>query len=322
MRVLITGVTGFIGGHLVEYLHRSGHYDLYGISRNDDAITKHDHLTGRITQITSELSDQSRLHQVLTQIQPSWIFHLAGHANPRISSEADARQCWSDNFDATDSLFAAIKKCKLRPRILIASTGHIYGAPSQPGLICSEHTQPNPSGPYAESKLKAEQLCEEWTKTQGWPIIRVRLFNQIGPRQSRGFIVPDYASQIAEFECGIRTKITKGDLSAWRDLTDVRDIVVALELLMKSDAVPGRVFNAASGRMLQLESVFQHLQSLARKPLIIETQNRGPGSSNYSFQSIDNTAIRNATGWSPTIPVEQTLLDTLDDWRNRVSAIS
>lgn len=322
MRVLITGVTGFIGGHLVEHLHRAGGHELFGISRNDSLSAGAAHLAGRVKIVTAELSDSAKLESLIRDTEPEWLFHLAGHANPKIESEEQKRRCWADNLGATESLYSALERSGVRPRILFASTGHVYGPPERDGQNCDEHSPLNPKGAYAESKLRAEELSESKAR-EGLDIVRVRLFNQIGPRQSRGFIVPDYASQIAEFEAGLRSSIQVGNLSAWRDFTDVRDIVAALELLMatKSD-VRGRVFNAASGRMWQLQQLFDMLCERAKASLDIESRDSILLGSVRSFVRVDADSLRKLTGWAPRIEMDQTILDTLNDWRASISPLA
>ncbi len=319
MRILITGVTGFIGGHLVERLARTGGHELFGVSRKDSLSFDAAHLAGRVTPCAAELADTPRLESLLRDIRPDWLFHLAGYANPRVETEEQKRRCWEDNLGATESLYAAVERSGCRPRILFASTGHVYGLPDRPGQTCTEDSPLNPRGAYAESKLKAEVLCEAKAR-EGLDIVRVRLFNQIGPRQSRGFIVPDYASQIAEFEAGLRPSVRVGDLSAWRDFTDVRDIVVALESLMNPALdVRGRVFNAASGRIWQLQQLFDLLRERANGTLALESSESILASPSHSFERIDATALRVATGWLPQIDMDQTIRDTLDYWRSKVS---
>lgn len=319
MRILITGVTGFIGGHLVEHLVRSGGHELFGVSRYDSPTFDAPHLAGRVILCAAELGDSAQMESLLRDVRPDWVFHLAGHSNPRIETDDQRRRCWDDNLGATESLYRAIERSGCRPRILFASTGHVYGPPAVAGCTCFEDSPVNPRGAYAESKWKAEELSEA-TAREGLDIVRVRLFNQIGPRQSRGFIVPDYASQIAEFEAGLRTNIRVGDLSARRDFTDVRDIVVALESLMNPELdVRGRVFNAASGRSWQLRQLFEMLLERANGSPAFESRDSIPASSTPAFERIDATALREATGWSPRIEMDQTIRDTLDFWRSTIA---
>lgn len=319
MRILITGATGFIGGHLVEHLHRTGGHKLFGVSRQPTWPTGSRGLDGLATLRTSELSDRSALDSLLREVRPEGIFHLAGYANPRIETAEQERRCREDNVDATLALFDAIERAGLAPRIVFASTGHVYGSPDRFGEVCTEDSPLKPRGTYATSKRDAEELCVRRAEG-GLDVVRVRLFNQIGPRQSKGFLVPDYASQIAECEAGLRTTIVKGDLSAFRDFTDVRDIVAALALLMASPKdTRGRVFNAASGRMSQIQDLVDRLVALSRVPIGIESRESTSILTGHTFARIDASALRDFTGWSPEVPMEQTLDDTFNYWRSVVA---
>lgn len=319
MRVLITGVTGFIGGHLVEHLSRAGGHQLFGVSRQAAFGPEWAHLDGRVRLHAAELSDRTTVEAVLRDVRPDALYHLAGYSNPRDAGKNPER-CWADNFGSTESLYAAVLASGVRPRILFASTGHVYGNLQHGTEPCDEQTPPNPRGPYAESKLKAEELSVRTAQESGLEIVSVRLFNQIGPRQSKGFVVSDYASQVAEVEAGKRAGIRKGDLSGWRDFTDVRDVVVALDLLMTTpQSVRGRVLNAASGRMVQLEQVVDTLCRLAKKPIPVEGTTDPSPRSEFLSQTIDASALRQLTGWHPRYVLDQTLRDTLDYWRGVVS---
>lgn len=319
MRILITGARGFIGGHLIEHLHRSGRHNLHGVSRKQIGTPGTEHLANIASLRTAELTDLNTLETILNEIRPEGIFHLAGHANPRIETPEQERRCREDNLDATASLLDAVEQSGLRPRILFASTGHVYGLPERFGEVCTEESPLRPRGSYAVSKRDAEDLCVR-RAANGLDIVRVRLFNQIGPRQSKGFLVPDYASQIAECEAGLRTTLAKGDLSAFRDFTDVRDLVTALAMLMESDRkTQGRVFNVASGRMAQIQDLVDQLLSRSRVPIGIEPRESTSILTGPTFLRIDTSAIQDFTGWTPVIPMEQTLEDTLNYWRSVVA---
>lgn len=314
MRTLITGVTGFIGGHLVEHLHAVGGHDLVGLGRAAKFAREWAHLDGTVRLHKAELADTPALAKLLAEIRPHAVYHLAGYSNPRDANQKP-EHCWADNFGGTQSLYRALEQADLRPRILQASTGHVYGSPTLPEQVCDETAPLNGRGPYAESKQAAEELSREYADRKGFDIVRVRLFNQIGPRQAKGFIVSDYAGQIAEVEAGHRAAIELGDLSGWRDFTDVRDVVVALRLLIETPHdVRGQVYNAATGEMRQLEGVVKQLLQLANTSLYVKQSPAAPGGG-HAFRRIDATRLKNLTGWQPRTTLDRTLSDTLDYWR-------
>lgn len=312
MRILITGITGFVGGHLVESLVSAGGHALAGISR-DTAWPKHlAHLGGKAGLHSGDLLDVPRLESVLRQTRPEWLIHLAGYANTGSSfRESDA--CWRDNLFATRSLYDAIARTDIRPRILFVSTGLIYGDPDDPQRPCDERTTLKPASPYAASKAAADLLSYQYTRHPGLDIVRIRLFNQIGPRQSTDYAVANFARQIAAIEAGKQPpRIETGDLSAQRDLTDVRDTVAAFPLLLEK-GLTGEAYNAGRGETFSMQDILDRLLALSR--MKVEVIQKVERKADTAVTRADPRKLRDATGWTPKIPLEQTLLDILNHWR-------
>ena len=151
--------------------------------------------------------------------------------------------------------------------MLFVSTGLVYGEPDRPSGACDEHTTLKPASPYAASKAAADLVSYQYTRSAGLDIVRVRLFNQIGPRQSADFAVPNFARQIAAAEAGQQPPVVEtGDLSARRDITDVRDIVAAFPLLLEK-GVTGEAYNAARGDSYRIQDLLDRLVALSRVPI-------------------------------------------------------
>lgn len=312
MRILITGITGFVGGHLVESLVSRGGHTLAGVSR-ETAWPRHlDHLAGKADLHAADLLDGEKLDAVLQHVQPEWIFHLAGYANTG-GSFKEPEECWQDNLDATWSLYESVVRTQLRPRILFVSTGLVYGDPDEPGQPCNESTTLKPASPYAASKAAAEMLSHQYTRSPGLDIVRVRLFNQIGPRQSPDYAVANFARQIAAIEAGKQEpRLETGDLSAQRDLTDIRDTVAAFPLLLEK-GLKGDACNAGRGETFTMQAILDHLLSIARvKVEVVQKANRR---TDTAVTRADPRKLQAATGWTPCIPLDQTLLDILNYWR-------
>src|SRR5262249_20669890 len=165
------------------------------------------------------------------------------------------------------NFYDAVARSGLRPRVLFISSGLIYGEPDPPGDTCDERTTLKPASPYAASKAAADVLSYQYTRSPGLDIVRVRLFNQIGPRQSADFAVPNFARQIAAAEAGKQSPVVEtGDLSARRDTTDVRDIVASFPLLLEKGA-PGEAYNAARGESYRVQELLDRLVAQARVPI-------------------------------------------------------
>ena len=318
MRILITGITGFVGGHLVESLVAGGGHALTGLSRRATWPAGLAHLAGAAELHAAELTDGPRVEALIRQVRPDWVMHLAGYANTGGSFKEPDR-CWADNLAATRSLYDAIARCDVRPRILFVSTGLIYGEPDEPDRPCDERTTLKPASPYAASKAAADLLSYQYTRNPGLDIVRVRLFNQIGPRQSADYAVANFARQIAAIEAGRQEPAiqTRGDLAAQRDVTDVRDVVAAFPLLLEKGR-RGAAYNAGSGEARPIRELLDRLLAMSRVRVEVRQETEPGRKTDTAVTRADSGKLREATGWVPRIPLGQTLADILDDWRQQV----
>jgi len=316
MRILVTGATGFVGGHLLEKLAGENHH-LYGMCRHGRWPAGLQHLTSHVELLQGELQDLARLEMILEQVRPDWIIHLAGYANPG-RSYAEADLCWRDNLQGTRNLYDAVIRVGQRPRILYVSTGLIYGEPDEFGGMCDERTTLKPATPYAASKAAADILSYQYTRYPGLDIIRIRLFNQIGPRQSADYAIANFARQIAAAEAGRQAPVIEtGDLSAQRDITDVRDMVAAFPLLLQRGR-SGEAYNAGRGQAFRVGDLLERLIQLARIPLEIRERKEARRSNDTLVTKANTQKLYQCTGWQPQIPIEQTLQDILNDWRKKI----
>jgi GDP-4-dehydro-6-deoxy-D-mannose reductase len=316
MRILITGITGFVGGHLVEALVR-GNHALFGFGRQGVWPPSLSYLAEKAQLFQGELADLSRVDLVLKETRPDWLIHLAGYANPGRSYQ-EAERCWHDNLTATRVLYDALAKSESRPRILYVSTGLIYGEPDEPEGACNEHTSLKPATPYAVSKAAADLLSYQYTRNPGLDIIRVRLFNQIGPRQSADYATANFARQIVAAEAGKQSPVIEtGDLTASRDITDVRDMVAAFPMLLESGKT-GEVYNAGRGQTHRMQDLLDKLIGMARVKVEVRQKVEPARKADTTVTRADSSKLHKLTGWMPRIPLEQTLADILDDWRKTI----
>jgi len=312
MRILITGATGFVGGHLVERLLESGH-ELHGLSRRGKWPAEWSHLDGLVRLHAVDLNEPAVAHSALRAIRPEWIFHLAGYANAGLSFR-EPDKAWAGNLQATLHLYEAVSRSGLRPRILFASTGLAYGA-SEGGQPCRESDAFHPASPYAASKAAAEMLSCQVACSPGLDVLRVRCFNQIGPRQSAQYATGNFARQIAAIELGRQPPILEtGDLSGARDLTDVRDMVRAFVLLMERGRA-GEAYNAGSGKTLSMQTVLERMRALARIPIEIRQVIDPARRADTAVSWADVGKLQAATGWRPVYTLDRTLADIIDYWR-------
>ena len=314
MRILITGITGFVGGHLVEHLVAAGGHALFGVSRRGTWPAQLGHLAPHAPLVAGDLCSRADTERVLRETRPDWIIHLAGYANTG-GSFRDPDRAWTENLTATRVLYDAVVSSGLRPRTLFVSTGLIYGEPDVPDGACDERTTLKPASPYAASKAAADIVSYQYSRSAGLDIVRVRLFNQIGPRQSADFAVPNFARQIAAAEAGKCAPVVEtGDLSAMRDIADVRDIVASFPLLLEK-GTSGEAYNAARGESFRIQDLLGRLVSQSRIPIRVN-QTVEPGrKADTSVTGADVRKLRAATGWQPRVPLDRTLADILDYWR-------
>jgi GDP-4-dehydro-6-deoxy-D-mannose reductase len=305
MRCLITGATGFVGRHLAKALQAGGH-EVVGLAKHPAELG--------FPVYNVDLLDTPDTLAVIRDVRPEWLFHLAGYANAGKSFREPA-QAWVGNLDATFGLYDAIARSPVRPRILYVSSGLVYGDAGKGEQVFTEDAPLRPASPYAASKAAADLLSFQQSRSPGLDIVRVRPFNQIGPGQPADYAAPSFARQIVAVERGQAPHVeVRGDLNARRDLTDVRDMVRAYVLLMEV-AKAGEVYNAGSGRTYQIQEILDRLIALAGVPVRIEENPDRSRTMDTTVSRADNSKLREATGWEPTVPLEQTLTDLLAFWR-------
>ncbi|AWM37724.1 GDP-6-deoxy-D-mannose reductase [Gemmata obscuriglobus] len=319
MRILITGITGFVGGHLVEHLMSLGGHELFGVSRRAEWPEGLSHLSPHARLYAVDLCDGAGTERVVRECRPDWVCHLAGYANTG-GSFRDPERAWRENLTATRCLYDAVAGSGLKPRILFVSTGLIYGEPDEPDGVCDESTTLKPASPYASSKAAADLISYQYTRSAGLDIVRVRLFNQIGPRQSADFAVPNFARQIAAAEVGKQApEVNVGDLSARRDVADVRDIVAAFPLLLEKGQC-GEAYNAARGESFLIQSLLDRLVAMSRVPIQVNQKIEPGRKADTAVARADAAKLRTATGWAPQVTLDQSLAGVLNYWRSLSSA--
>lgn len=318
MRVLITGITGFAGSHLAEYiLAEHPGVEVYGLVRWRSRTENIEGLRGRVVLKEGDLKDMVSLRTVLDQVRPDRIFHLAAQSFVPTSWRLPA-ETFAINALGQINLFEAALSLKLAPRIQIAGSSEEYGM-VYPDEVPMKETNPlRPLSPYAVSKVAQDLLAYQYFKSYGLPAIRTRGFNHTGPRRGDVFVTSNFAQQVAEVEKGRREPIIRvGNLEAKRDFTDVRDIVRAYWLAAEKGE-PGDVYNIGSGRAYAMKEVLDTLLAKSKAKVRVEVDPERLRPSDVPILLADAGKFGTLTGWAPRIPFEQTLSDLLDYWRARV----
>jgi GDP-4-dehydro-6-deoxy-D-mannose reductase len=315
MRLLITGINGFVGGHLAEHLLACGAGELWGLAR--EPALAFAALRGRVQLVAADLSNFDQVIAVLASAQPDVIFHLAGQSNvPR--SFADPASTLQTNILAQLHLFQAALRLKQQPLMLIAGSNEIYGHIRPEDLPIGEDTPFNPVNPYAVSKATQDLLAYQYHISHKLRTIRLRPFNHIGPRQPELFVASAFAAQIARIEADMQAPpLRVGDLSAERDFTDVRDMAQAYMLAAQHGEV-GQAYNIGSGRTVSVRWLLDTLLTFSQRDIAVEPDPSRMRPADVPRVVCDNRRFCARTGWAPRIPLEQTLYDILEYWRDQV----
>ena len=303
---LVTGATGFAGSHLLDKL--ADHAPLIAWHRpGGQPPDPARHLDWRPV----DLLNGTQVTQAIADAQPACIFHLAG-APQVASSFHNAVLHLQTNVMGTHHLLEAVRRSGRPCRVLVVSSAQVYQASDEP---IAENAPLIPATPYGLSKLGEDQLAERAWREDGMDVVVARPFNHSGPRQSSAYAVSSFARQIARIEAGLDTpELFVGNLDARRDMTDVRDVVEAYARLMNA-APAGRPFNICSGRAWRIGDRLEELLHLARVPIRVRVDSDRLRPSDVSVMQGDATRIRSEMKWSPRIPVERMLSDTLEWWR-------
>jgi GDP-4-dehydro-6-deoxy-D-mannose reductase len=314
MRALVTGVSGFVGGHLCEHLVAEGD-QVVGISASGKWPPDVPHLgkSVRLERLDLVEAGEDELAELVRRKQPEVIYHLAAQSNPQ-QSVADPRGTWALNLGGTLNLLEAVKASGLKPRVILVSSGTCYGDPAPEFIPVREDCPLRPNNPYAASKAAADLLGLQHHLAHGTDVVIVRPFNHAGPRQSPRYVLAALAAQVAEVEAGHKECVEVGNLDVVRDFTDVRDVVHGYRLLAARGA-PGAIYNLGSGRGTKIADALEHLRSLASRPVAVRVDPARMRPVDLPFLVADASELHAATGWEPSYSIEQTLADMLEGCR-------
>jgi GDP-4-dehydro-6-deoxy-D-mannose reductase len=315
VRALITGISGFVGSHLAEYLLANTDWQVAGTvyGRLDNV----EHLRDRLTLYPAELSQIEVVRYIVEETQPDYIFHLAAQPIPALSK----RDPWftlENNIRAQLNVLEAVRETGLRSRVLVVGSSEEYGRVTPDDLPVDEETPLRPVTPYAVSKVAQDYLGLQYCIANGTNAIRVRPFNHIGPRQRKGFVAPDFACQIAEIEARLRPPaVVVGALDVSRDFSDVRDIVRGYHLAI-AHGEPGEVYNLGAERDHTVRAMLETLIGLSGIEIRIVQDPARMRGVDVPCIVADCSKLRALTGWRAEIPFETSLRDVLDYWREQV----
>jgi GDP-4-dehydro-6-deoxy-D-mannose reductase len=319
LKVLITGITGFAGSHLAEYIlnHHPG-VEVCGIRRWRSRIENIEHLLDQIQVLECNLVDSSSVKALIADVKPDRIFHLAAQSFVPSSWNAPAESL-TTNIIGQLNIFEAIRESKLNEcRIQIAGSSEEYGM-VYPDEIPIKETNPlRPLSPYAVSKVGQDYLAYQYFMSYGIKVVRTRGFNHTGPRRGEVFVDSNFAKQAVEIEKGLRPPVIYvGNLEAKRDFCDVRDMVRAYWMSLDS-CEPGEVYNICTGQAFSIRRLLDLVLSSTTNKIEVKQDPTRLRPSDVPLLEGDYSKFHQATGWKPEIPFEQTLSDLMDYWRERI----
>jgi GDP-4-dehydro-6-deoxy-D-mannose reductase len=298
MRALVTGVSGFVGRHLVAHLEASG-----------DVVSGCDRADG-----TLDILDPASVRAALDRTKPEVVYHLAGWS--------DVGGSWAAPMDVlrvnAEGTLNVLDECRAAgvERVLSVSSADVYGVVTPDELPITEAAPLRPVSPYAASKIAADFIGLQAWLGYGLPVLRARAFNHIGPGQTTRFVAPAIAERVARNERDGGRTVPTGDLSPRRDFTDVRDVVRAYRLLVEHGE-PGEAYNVCSGVAVSIGELAAQMIARARTPMTFTEDPSYLRPVDVPVLLGDNAKLRAATGWTPSIPIETTLDDLLTEARAR-----
>ena len=314
MRVLVTGVSGFVGGHAVDLLRRE-HPGVEVVGLDSRPGNRARALGIEVVQ--ADLHDPDSVRAALDRVRPQRIVHLAAQSSPQRSWE-DPAGTLKTNLLGLLHLLEGARMLDLVPRILVVGSAEEYGLVRPDELPLREDSPLRPASPYAVSKVAQGFLAYQYAASLGMPIVRTRTFHHTGPRRGEQFAESSFARQLAEIEAGKRPpRLEVGNLDAVRDFTDVRDVVRAYWALLDQGA-SGEVYNVCSGRGVRIADLLEELIALSGLTVDVRVDKERLRPLDVPALVGDPARLTAATGWTATTPLRETLRDLLDHWRERV----
>jgi len=318
-RVLITGITGFVGSHLAEYLLDQEGVEVYGLKRWRSSLRNIEHLIERLKLIDGDLRDFKSMIKVIDTVRPDIIHHLAAQSYVLTSYDAPIDTI-ETNVCGTINLLEAVRQAGIDPVIHICSSSEVYGQVDPKYVPIKEDTPFRPASPYAVSKVGEDMVGYFYYTAYKLKTIRSRMFTHTGPRRGEVFVESSFAKQIAEIEKGLREPVLYvGNLNSIRTFLDVRDAVRAYWLLVNKCS-PGEVYNIGGNETMSIGEMLDLLLSMSpsKSKIKVQVDPARLRPADVTLQIPDCSKFKEATGWEPQIPIRQTLQDLLNYWRANV----
>jgi GDP-mannose 4,6-dehydratase len=324
-RVLITGITGMVGSHLVDFLLENTDWEIYGMCRWRSPLDNISHLLPlinkkqRIQLIYADLRDSDSINEAVRISMPDFVFHLAAQSYPKTSFTAPL-DTYETNIQGTSRVLESLKQYKKDAIIHVCASSEVFGRVPKEKLPINEECGFHPASPYAISKVGTDLVGRFYAEAYNMTVMTTRMFTHTGPRRGDVFAESSFAKQIAMIEAGGEPIIRVGNLDSLRTFADVRDAVRAYYMLVTHNPIAGAYYNIGGTYTCTIHSMLNHLISLSSKAgeIKVETDPDRLRPIDADLQVPDTTKFFKHTGWKTEISFEQTMQDLLDYWRNRI----
>lgn len=315
MKVLITGITGFAGSHLAEYIVKNiDEVEVFGSVRWRSNRGNLSGIQNKVQLIECELRDATSVRDLIERIKPRYLFHLAGHSYVPASWNCPG-DTMVNNIIGVINILEAVRKSSPDCRVMLACSSEEYGMVYENELPIKEDNPLRPLSPHGISKVAQDFLGYQYFQSYGLDIVRTRAFNHTGPRGGESFVASNFAKQIAEIELGMRVPMVYvGNLDAKRDFTDVRDVVRGYWLALQAGK-SGEVYQICSGWAYTMRQVLDMLLSFTEHKIDVKLEPHRIRPSDVPVLMGSYKKFHRDTGWEPRIPFQQTVADLLQYWR-------
>jgi GDPmannose 4,6-dehydratase len=326
--VLITGVTGMVGSHLVDYLLKNTDWKIYGLARWNDSLENIEHLADEINKkervelIYGDLNDLASLLVAVDKSKPNYVFHLAAQSYPQTSFDAPI-ETLQTNILGTANLLEALKKSAYKDAVIhVCASSEVFGRVPKEKLPIDEECSFHPASPYAISKVGTDLVGRYYAEAYNMTIMTTRMFTHTGPRRGDVFSESTFAKQIAMIEAGLQEpKIYVGNLESLRTYADVRDAVNAYYMLVTTNPTSGEYYNIGGTYTCKISDMLNYLISQSTvKNIEIVTDPERLRPIDADLQVPNCNKFKNHTGWEPKIPFETTMNDLLNYWRDKIKS--
>jgi GDP-mannose 4,6-dehydratase len=327
INVLITGITGMVGSHLVDFLLERTDWDIYGLCRWRSPLDNISHLLSRINAndrlhlVYGDLRDYLSIHEAMRKAKPDYVFHLAAQSYPKTSFDAPL-DTLETNIQGTANVLEALRKNEIKAITHVCASSEVFGRVPREKLPIDEECTFHPASPYAISKVGTDLLGRYYAEAYNMTVMTTRMFTHTGPRRGDVFAESTFAKQIAMIEHGLIPPVVKtGNLESLRTFADVRDAVRAYFLLVTVNPKPGAYYNIGGTYTCTVGDMLKTLLSFSTvKKIKVETDTERLRPIDADLQVPNTSKFKAVTGWVPEIPFEKTMQDLLDYWRSRVQS--